>query len=199
MNYYYKSWGECMAKKNGLSMYMSFLLRHHPESIGLDMDEHGWVFVDQLIKGINDGGKYTLDLERLERIVAEDSKGRYRLSEDKAKIKACQGHSISWVKPELKFDKPPEYLYHGTTTEALDKIMESGAIMKMSRHAVHMQADMEKAWQSALRWRKKPVVLKIAAQKLYEAGGVFGETDNHVWCIENVPVKYIEEQIYYQN
>ena len=82
-----------------LSVYLSYLLRHHPEDAGLDMDTHGWVSVDDLIEGVNGREKYTLDRNRLERLVAEDSKGRYRFNEDHSRIKRCQGHSIPLGEP----------------------------------------------------------------------------------------------------
>ena len=185
-----------MAKHDKLSIYLSFLLRHHPDEAHLDMDSHGWVSVDQLITNINNGGKYQIDLETLQTIVSEDKKGRYRFHEDGSKIKACQGHSIPWVTPELTFMQPPQYLYHGTTANALEKIKESGAISKMARHAVHLQADPKKAWQSATRWKLIPVVLKIDAEKMAQDGHVFGVTENEVWCTETVPVEYVVEEMY---
>ena len=132
----------------------------------------------------------------LERIVSEDKKGRYRFDETHSRIKCCQGHSVSWVEPELTWCEPPEFLYHGTTTQALEAIEKSGAIKKMSRHAVHTQADINKAWQSAERWHKTPVVLKIAAKEMFRDGHKFGVTENEVWCIEEVPLKYICDRIY---
>lgn len=187
---------EVMSKKDDLSIYLSYLLRHHPEDIGLEMDKHGWVSVEQVLVGINAGEKYEITMELLKEIVAEDKKGRYRFNEDSSRIKACQGHSIPWVEPELEYLEPPEFLYHGTTTIALEKILNSGAILKMSRHAVHMQAQVEKAWQSATRWKLEPVVLKIAAKEMSQDGIIFGRTENEVWCTEKVPVKYIVEKVY---
>ena len=146
--------------KEKTSIHLSYLLRHAPEAAELDMDRHGWVSVSQLISNVNASGKAKLTTEMLQEIVATDNKGRYRFSADGKRIKACQGHSIPWVEPELEARTPREYLYHGTTTEALQDIMKSGAILKMSRHAVHMQADINKAWQSAERRKNKtPVVL----------------------------------------
>lgn len=184
-----------MAKKQGVSIYISYVLRHHPEDIGLEMDQHGWVSVKQLIDGINSKGKYLIDLEALENIVNTDNKGRYRLNKEHTKIKACQGHSIPWVEPEVEYLIPPQFLYHGTTTSALDKIMDSGEIKRMSRHAVHMQAEKMKAWQSAKRWHLVPVVLQIAAKEMHSDGFVFGKTENDVWCTECVPKKYIADVI----
>ena len=120
----------------------------------------------------------------------------YRFDDEHKKIKCCQGHSFPWVEPELNYCEPPEFLYHGTTTKALEAIEESGAIKKMKRHAVHMQADIGKAWQSAERWNKTPVVLKIAASEMARDGYTFGVTENEVWCTEEVPVKYICERGY---
>ena len=185
-----------VAKKKDVSIFISFLLRHHPEILNLDMDKHGWVSVEQLIDAINENGQYQLDFEKLCDIVARDSKGRYRFDETKSKIRACQGHSISWVEPELQYMEPPKYLYHGTTVKAWHKIEKSGYISKMARHAVHTQEDVEKAWQSALRWHLEPVVLKIDAAQMHQAGIAFGKSDNDVWCVESVPVQYIVEKIY---
>ena len=179
-----------------LSKYLCLLLRHQPEKADLDMDRHGWVSVDRLIKGVNQHSSFKLDRELLEKIVDEDRKGRYRFNDSHDKIKCCQGHSVQWVEPELIWCEPPEFLYHGTTAQALEAILESGSIKKMKRHAVHTQADINKAWQSAERWHKTPVVLKIAASEMFRDGYRFGVTENEVWCTEEVPVKYICGKIY---
>lgn len=184
-------------KTEHLPIFLSYLLRHAPQAAGLDMDSHGWVSATQLIQGINATGKYHLNREALEEIVATDDKGRFRFSADGQRIKACQGHSIPWVLPELEIMPPPRCLFHGTTTAALEKILESGEISRMSRHAVHMQEDARKAWRSAVRWRgKNPVVLKIDASALAEAGVELGRTENGGWCCEAVPTEYIVECIY---
>lgn len=174
-----------------LSVYISYLLRHQPESIGLAMDKHGWVSSAELIEKINAAGRYRITESILAEIVRTDKKGRFRFSENGTKIKACQGHSISWVEPELTYGQPPEYLYHGTTEESWQKIRESGYISRMGRHAVHMQADEAKAWQSAKRWHRTPVVLKIHAAAMHADGTEFGVSDNGVWCAEQVPTRYI--------
>ena len=184
-----------MAKQKDISVYLSFLLRHKPEDMALEMDRKGWVSADALIEGINRKGIYSIDKSRLETLVAQDTKGRYRFNEDHTKIKACQGHSIPWVEPELAYGAPPAFLYHGTTTVAAEKILRSGSISKMSRHAVHLQADEEKAWASAVRWHLTPVVLKIDAKAMHQAGFLFGKTENEVWCTDFVPSEFILEQI----
>lgn len=183
-----------MAKN--LPVYLSYLLRHHPEDAGLNMDIHGWVDVAELIQGVNKHSHFQLDKDLLEKIVIEDDKGRFRYNETHTRIKCCQGHSIPWIEPELTYGKPPRFLFHGTTTVAMGKIDVSGSIKKMKRHAVHLQQAEEKAWQSAERWHLVPVVLKVNAEEMYRDGYIFGMADNGVWCTENVPVKYISERLY---
>ena len=180
-----------------LSIHLSYLLRHAPDSIGLQMDKNGWVDAQELIQRINAAGKHRITRQLLEQIVAEDDKGRYRFSDDGTRIKACQGHTIEWVEPELTFGPPPRYLYHGTTKQALEGIRASGFISKMKRHAVHLQAQPELAWRSAIRRRNQtPVLLKIDAEKMHADGLSFGVSDNQVWCTESVPVTYICQEIW---
>ena len=180
-----------------LSIFISKVLRHQPELIDLEMDKHGWVSVTQLIAGVNRTGSFKITKEVLREIVETDSKKRYSFNENETRIKANQGHSIPWVEPELIREEPPMFLYHGTNTEAYGKIRKSGFISKMKRHAVHMQAEQGKAWQSAQRWKgKTPVVLKIDAQSMFNDGFVFGRSENDVWCVEKVPIQYIVEELY---
>ena len=190
-----------MASHNtvNLSIYLSHLLRHAPQDAKLNMDHHGWVNADQLLKNINENGRYVITANTLQEIVDNDSKRRYRFSEDGKRIKACQDHSIPWVELELQEMPPPEFLYHGTTTEAKDAIMVSGALLRMQRYAVHLTEDFSLAWKSACRRKgKHPVVLKIAAKALFETGVVFGKSENDVWCCKHVPTAFIENIIYHK-
>lgn len=133
----------------------------------------------------------------LQEIVNNDSKGRYRFSKDGKRIKVYQGHSIPWVEPELQEMPPPEFLYYGTTTEAKDSIMASGAILRMARHAVHLTEDSQSAWRSACRRKgKHPRVLIASALALSQTGVSFVKSENDVWCCEKVPTVFIAEVIY---
>lgn len=58
-----------------ISRLLSYLLRHHPESESLSVDEHGWVLIDDLL--VSSVAK-TRGLTRaiLEQIVADNDKQR---------------------------------------------------------------------------------------------------------------------------
>ena len=176
-----------MTKRN-VSGYISFLLRHEPWDIDLQMDVRGWVCADALIEGINRKKGCGLDRALLEEIVREDRKGRYRFSEDGSKIKACQGHSIPWVIPEMEFLVPPEFLYHGTATRFLDTIMKDG-LKPMTRQFVHISPDYETAVKVGSR-HGKPVVLKIRAKDFVDDGNELYRSSNGVWQARCVPPVY---------
>lgn len=72
-----------------ISRYISLILRHKPEVIGITIDEHGWANVEELIQGIekNNPG---FNKEILEEIVRTDNKQRYSFNDDKTLIRANQ-------------------------------------------------------------------------------------------------------------
>ena len=184
-----------MSDEKRLSIYLSGLLRHRPEKIGLEMDSQGWVSVKQLITNVNAAGKYHLTMELLERIVETDDKQRYRFNADRSRIAACQGHSVPGVRPELQYLQPPEILYHGTTRASWKTIKRCGFISRMNRHAVHLHATEAEAWRSAGRRRQEAVVLKVQARKLWQDGVDIGMAFNGVWCAERVDLQYIWETL----
>lgn len=116
------------------SKYISLVLRHKPDVIGITLDEHGWANVDELIAGVSKTHPINMDI--LEQIVSEDEKHRYSFNEDKTLIRANQGHSIP-VDVELEEKEPPEILFHGTGEKYVDSINKSGLIPK-SRLYVHL-------------------------------------------------------------
>lgn len=181
-------------KHQQLSRFLCYVLRHKPGDLNLLMDHQGFVSVKQLIKNVNKYTSYELNEDILQEIVDTDSKGRYEYTGDE--IRCVQGHSIPWVDPKPIIKEPPMYLYHGTTMEAFELIKKDGEIKKMKRHAVHMQADVSKAIQSAKRWSSSnPVVLVIDAHAMYNDGYEFGVTRNNIWLTDHVPTKYISHYI----
>lgn len=207
-----------MSKIDDLSKYLCYILRHNPSAIGITMDTRGWVSANELIELINQRGLYHIDKNTLKLIVNTDEKNRYEMI-DKSEggfrfeggrvtswklptgdnwIRCRQGHSIEWIEPDLIYKTPPEFLYHGTTDHAVEYILEDGHISRMKRHAVHMTADPEMAWKSAERWNVKewhPALIEIKALEMYNEGLSFGVTGNDVWCIKEVPAKYISRII----
>lgn len=177
-----------MSKKDKLSVFISLVLRHKPDAAGIQLDEHGWANVDELISGINSTGR-KIDMKILEEIVASDEKGRYSFSEDKSLIRANQGHSIP-VDVELQEQVPPEFLYHGTAERFLEDIQAEG-LKPMSRLYVHLSEDVETATKVGKR-HGEPVVLQVHSGEMFKEGNRFYLSENGVWLTKFVSARYLD-------
>ena len=169
------------------SKFLSYVLRHRPDEIGLTLDPEGWVGVDDLITAAQAHGK-TLDAKLLHEIVATNSKKRFEFSSDAARIRASQGHSVT-VDLGYTAQIPPDLLYHGTVDRFLDSIRVQGLI-KGDRHHVHLSADVQTAQVVGSR-RGKPVLLVVQAKEMHEAGHAFYLSTNGVWLTEHVPAAFL--------
>lgn len=173
-----------------ISKYISLILRHKPETIGISLDEHGWANVDELIRGVSKF--HPLDMETLERIVAEDEKQRYSFNEDKTLIRANQGHSIP-VDVELEEVQPPEFLYHGTGEKYVESIDKQGLIPK-SRLYVHLSVDEETARKVGSR-HGKPVIYIVKSGEMYRNQEKFYRSVNGIWLTKRVAIQYLQKFI----
>ena len=178
-------------RKTKTSRFISMILRHKPETIGITLDEHGWADVQELIDGINHSGGHSLDMELLEEIVRTDEKQRYSFNEDHTLIRANQGHSIP-VDVELEKRTPPDILWHGTGEKYVDSIDVQGLIPK-SRLYVHLSTDRETAKKVGSR-HGRPVIYEIDCRQMAEDGYSFFESANHIWLTKEVPVKYLKKE-----
>ncbi len=164
------------------SKFLSLILRHKPETVGLKLDANGWADVDELME------KAEIDFKLLESIVEQNDKQRFAFSDDLSKIRASQGHSID-VDLELEPVKPPDILYHGTVGKFLSLISIQGLIKKKRQH-VHLSANIKTAKKVGER-RGTPIILKIDAKLMSENGYVFYLSQNGVWLTDRVPTEFI--------
>lgn len=174
--------------KINISKYISLILRHKPEEIGITLDEHGWANVSELIEGISKSHEFNMDM--LEDIVATDNKQRYSFNEDHTLIRANQGHSIP-VDVKLEEVIPPEILYHGTGEKYVASIDQQGLIPK-SRLYVHLSGDKETAVKVGQR-HGKPVIYIVKSGEMSKDGICFYRSVNGVWLTKAVPIKYLEK------
>lgn len=180
-----------MKNMDKLSIFISLILRHKPEVIGITLDEHGWAKVDDLISGMNAAGR-TLTYTDLQEIVEQDKKQRYSFNNKKTLIRANQGHSIP-VDVQLKQEQPPNILYHGTASKYLEAIQNEG-LKPMSRLYVHLSPDIETARKVGSRHDRyvKARILKVFSGDMYKNGEIFYRSENGVWLTKYVDVQYLE-------
>lgn len=168
-----------------LSRYLSYVLRHRPDSIGLNLDGKGWALVEALIAR-SDAAGAQFDLSALLHAVETDDKQRFVLSADGRHIRAAQGHSVA-IDLGLPPRRPPEVLYHGTATRFLPSIAGQG-LRPQSRRHVHLSVHEQVARQVGRR-HGEPVVLQVRAGALHQQGVEFFRSDNGVWLVSQVPVQ----------
>jgi putative RNA 2'-phosphotransferase len=173
---------ESMQSNFEVSKFLSYVLRHNPDKIGLALDANGWANVSELLE------KAHLDMSTLQKVVATNDKKRFSFNEDETKIRANQGHSIS-IDLNLQPKEPPEFLYHGTAARFLDSIMKQG-LVKGNRQHVHLSLNVQTATKVGQR-HGNPVVLKVLSKKMHEAGYIFYLSDNGVWLTDHVSVEFL--------
>lgn len=167
-----------------ISKFLSFVLRHRPEEIGLTLDTQGWADVDELIAKAPT--KYKITRTALREVVATNDKQRFALSQNGNRIRANQGHSTN-VDLALTSIEPPETLYHGTATQFLDSILVEG-LKPGSRQHVHLSGDIKTASKVGQR-HGKPVILTLPARLMHDAGHTFYRSENGVWLTDHIPAE----------
>jgi putative RNA 2'-phosphotransferase len=171
-----------------ISKFLSLVLRHKPEELGLELDAAGWVPVNDLLEAAAFHGM-KFSREQLDEVVRTNEKKRFAFSADGRMIRANQGHS---VEVELGYEPavPPPILYHGTVERFLPSIRKQGLI-KGNRQHVHLSPDVDTAIGVGNR-RGKPVVLKVSSGQMQADGFAFYLSANGVWLTDHVPVRYLE-------
>jgi putative RNA 2'-phosphotransferase len=170
-----------------LSKFLSLVLRHHPERIGLQLDENGWADVAELLQKARQAG-VPITKQSLDEVVDRSDKKRFAFSEDGKRIRASHGHSVP-VDLQLTPVQPPDVLYHGTARKFLDSIRRDG-LSPGARKYVHLAADAETALSVGQR-HGKPLVLTIEAGRMQREGHVFYHSSSGIWLTDRVPASYL--------
>ncbi len=170
------------------SKFLSMVLRHDPGALGLSLDDAGWVEVERLLDACAKQ-RPAITREALEEIVATNEKRRFAFSEDGLRIRASQGHSIG-VDLALPEKQPPEYLFHGTASHYMGSIWAQG-LLRGKRDHVHLSEEQQTARQVGSR-HGNVVILRVASQRMQEAGFCFYQSANGVWLTDSVPVEFLD-------
>lgn len=179
-----------MNKLEELSKEISYALRHAPWEYKLEMNEEGWVPVEQLLDALHRTEKWSSICEAdLNEMIEKSEKKRHELAG--GKIRAFYGHSMP-IKI-LKEDKmPPNVLYHGTARRFVESISKNG-LLPQSRQYVHLSQDIETAEKVGKRHDDKPCILIIDAKTAWNDGIKFYFGNEKVWLADAIPSRYIRK------
>jgi putative RNA 2'-phosphotransferase len=170
-----------------LSKFLSLVLRHKPDAIGLSLDDNGWANIDELIAKANAAGT-AFDGPALLHVVETSDKKRFSVSPDGLRIRAAQGHSVS-VELGLVPREPPPVLYHGTATRFVEAILSQG-LKPQSRQHVHLSLDEATALRVGER-HGKPYIFRVDALAMHARGFKFYLSENGVWLTDHVPAEFL--------
>lgn len=167
-----------------LSRFLAFVLRHHPEEIGLELDEQGAADIDELLQRLHARtGFASVTREQIERLAAGPSAVRFEVRGNR--LRARYGHSLPQA---IQYDPatPPTDLFHGSTPEAAEQILAEG-LKAVQRQRVHLSVDTPAAREVGQRRCPDPVVLRIDTAGAAKAGVRFYHAGPAVWLSDDIP------------
>jgi len=172
-----------------LSRFLAFVLRHHPEEVDLELDEHAACDLDRLVEAIQKGpGFGSVTREQIERLVASGpAAARFEIKD--GRIRARYGHSLE---QPVAYDPadPPPFLFHGTTPEAAEEVLGEG-LKAGQRQRVHLSVDTPAAREVGCRRCPDPVILRIDTETAAKADVRFYRGGPAVWLADDIPPECI--------
>lgn len=172
-----------------LSRELSLVLRHIPEKYNLIMDAEGWVSLEQLLTALHQTTQWRfVTVQDIEDMMKQATKQRHEIKD--GRIRAYYGHSFN-EKIIQKKAIPPRYLYHGTTPEAADLIVQQG-LKPMTRQYVHLSTNIETARLVAERRTATPVLFRIDT---HQVTSPFYLGNEDIWLSDGIMSQNLEIMI----
>jgi putative RNA 2'-phosphotransferase len=171
-----------------ISKFLSLILRHKPDEIGLYIDEYGWAAISEIVTKSKEKG-LNISVEMILEVAATSEKKRFAISEDLTRIKANQGHSYDVIHTFVKAS-PPIVLYHGTAKRNVSSITEKG-LVKGNRHHVHLSESKNVAFEVGKRYGE-PIIIEINSFLMDKEGIPFMISENNIWLVDYVAPKYLK-------
>lgn len=173
-----------------LGKEITYALRHAPWEYELEMDDKGFVDIEQLLSAINEGNKYSKVIDKSDILRVMEVSNKKRLEIVGERIRAMYGHSFPM---QINYEEgtPPVVLYHGTAKRFLDSIKKEG-LKPMSRQYVHLSEDTETAKMVGKRRDSDPVILRIDTVEAMKAGVKFYRANDKVWLCKQLPSQFIK-------
>lgn len=172
----------------GISKFMSYILRHHPERFNIELDTEGYADLETIVNQIRQKfPNYQIDEHLIKEIIKVSEKRRFEIVGDK--IRAFYGHSIAKKIKMQKIEYVPDRLFHGTNSKAFQKIKKEG-LKRKSRQYVHLSETVETAYSVGKRRTKNPIILIIDSWLAVKEGiNLYKSGD--MYLADYIPPEYI--------
>tara|TARA_Y100000815_G_scaffold273752_1_gene305836 strand:+ start:494 stop:1069 length:576 start_codon:yes stop_codon:yes gene_type:complete len=175
-----------------LSQILSHALRHEPWLYELELDDMGWVGLDELLRVINatpDTALPFIEVADVESIISLAEKQRHEIAG--GRIRALYGHSLPGLIAREEFVPVEDIeLYHATSPDAVNSIVFEG-LLPMTRQYVHLSPNREIALEVGRRKSEKPVLLRVSVAVSLQAGNHFFRGNDKVILADKIDPKAI--------
>lgn len=170
-----------------LSRFLSLVLRHKPESVGIELDPAGFVDLDALAAAIAaQPGWPGVTTEAIRRLAQQDAR-RYELAGPR--IRARYGHTVPIETPGTPVI-PPEWLYHGVPPSSLETLRADG-LRPLDRQFVHLSATRQDALAIATRHSSEALVVTVLARRASDDGVQFYHASSGIYLTRHVPPQFL--------
>lgn len=182
-------------KQEKLSRFLALVLRHRAHHFDLEMDDEGFVYVDDLLDVI-DERQPSLDwveFEHIETLTRAEGRKRFEVRGDQ--VRATYGHSF---KRPIRYElaKPPPQLYVGTAKAKMADIRQRG-VLPTGRQYVHLSVEYAEAMVVAQHQGEEAVVLTINAADAHQAGVPFYKPTDGIYLTSSIKPEFIDMEIEY--
>ena len=179
-------------QRRNLSKFLSYILRHHPNRIGIELDSKGFTQIpmDDLITILKKvRNSPWISRKVLDALIFLDLKGRFEIRDDR--IHARYGHSLKYITVAATRTDIPDILYHGTNLRAYQQIKQEG-LKPMGRNLVHLTTSLKDAEIVGRRHKGELVILEIDVQKAIHEGIQIWQASSTIFVSNQIPAAYIK-------
>ena len=181
-------------KEYKLQRFVVYVLRHNPKALSLVLDDNGFVYIDDLLKGLSKNHKYFWATKDSIYKIVKEQYDKKRLQIQGEKIGAAYGHSKRIIeKLEYEAKEPPEILYHGTPKANLEFIYKQGLISR-SREYVDLSSTKDTEKKVGIRHSQDIRTLTVMSRKAWKSGIEFYHPEDQIWLVKNLPANFIRHE-----
>lgn len=173
-----------------LAREVAKIIRHNPEKLDLEMDDDGWVSLEDLLFGFEQMTPYQIEKDQLKEALTNSNRGRFELSDESDKVRAKVGHTTEKVRYQV-VEPPSNVLYRVESARHYGALAEYG-IQPMRRKYTEIFESFPAAIKDGKKRRiKNPMVLTIKAKQAYHDGTLFYDRDGSIF-VEDVEAAHLE-------
>lgn len=175
-----------MPDRRRISKLLSLILRHRPDEFGLNMDEYGYIPLDEVVEAVQQ--RYAaVEEEDIRDLVETSRQRRFQIVEDR--IRALYGHSF-YVEMDGDPMEPPESLYLCVPAGQAKRMKEEG-LRSEDRFYLHLSPTREVA-ESRAGTVPAPCLVEVrAADAAAQAGVEFWERGEVVLTRQAIGAEFV--------